>query len=163
MRWIEKVAQFGLSNTVSRVWAQAYQDPASSTGLPHEAAQGVVDASAAFLLVSAVILFMLIVGVGVKIYDLRQKRDQEAAAIQASLSDALMGEPTLSRFPLTPTVRIPLWLGRPVMVEVADSVPERGLRQAVVDLVLREALRTGKGCRVENRISVDAALLRRAA
>ena len=49
------------------------------------------------------------------------------------------------------------------MVEVAGSVPERGLRQAAVDLVLREALRTGKGCRVENWISLDAAMLRRAA
>jgi hypothetical protein len=164
MRWIEQLALFGPSGPVSSVWAQASPHPASSPGFAQQAAPDVIDdAGAGFLLVSAVILFLLIVGVGVKIYDLRQKRDHEAAAIQVSLSDALMDEPTLSRFPLTPRVRIPLWRGRPVMVEVAGSVPEHGLRQAAVDLVLRGALRMGKGCRVENRISVDQAMLRGAA
>lgn len=138
MRWIEQLALFWLSDPVSRVWAPASPSPTSSPGLPHGAAQEVIDASAGFLLVSAVILLLLIVGVEVKIYHLRRKRDQEAAAIQASLSDALMLAP-------------------------AGSVPGRGLPQAAVDLVPGEALRKGKGCRVENRIPMDAATLRRGA
>jgi hypothetical protein len=117
---------------------------------------------ARFVLFAVVILLLLVVA-GVKIYDLKRRRDEDAVAIQARISDALMVEPSLARFPLTPTVRIPLWRGRPMMVEVAGSVPLPELRQAAVDLVLREALRTGGTCSLKDRISVDPALLRRAA
>jgi hypothetical protein len=112
--------------------------------------------------VSAIILLLLIVGVGVKLYDLKRKHEQDAAALQARISDALMVDPMLSPFPLTPTVRIPMWQG-PVMVEVSGTVPGAGLRQAAVDLVLREALRTGRTCRLVDRISVDPRMLKHAA
>jgi len=113
--------------------------------------------------VSTVILLLLIVGIGVKLYDRKQKRDQEAAALQARISDALMSDPMLSRLPITATVRMPLWNGKPVMVEVTGTAPRPGLRQAAVDLALRETLRTGKTCRIEDRVSVDPAMLRHAA
>jgi hypothetical protein len=113
--------------------------------------------------VFAVAILLLLVGAGVKIYDLKRRRDEDAVAIQARISDALMVEPSLARFPLTPTVGIPLWRRGPMMVEVAGSVPLPELRQAAVDLVLREALRTGGTCNLKDRISVDPALLRRAA
>jgi len=58
---------------------------------------------------------------------------------------------------------LPLWNGKPVMVEVTGTAPRAGLRQAAVDLALREALRTGKTCRIEDRVSVDPAMLRHAA
>ena len=131
--------------------------------VPQEARPDAIDASTGFVLVSTVILLLLIVGIGVKLYDLTQKRDQDAAALQARISDALMVDPMLSPFPLTPTARIPLWNGRPVLVEVSGSVPGPELRQAAVDLVLREALRTGRTCRLVDRISVDPGLLRHAA
>ena len=44
-----------------------------------------------------------------------------------------------------------------------EHLAQFDLRHAAVDLVLREALRTGKSCRLEDRISVDRALLRHAA
>jgi len=123
----------------------------------------VVDASTGFVLVSAVILLLLIVGIGVKLYDRAQKRDQDAAALQARISDALMTDPMLSRLPITATIHISLWNGRPVMVEVTGTAPRAGLRQAAVDLVLREALRTGKTARLVDRITVDPTMLRHAA
>jgi hypothetical protein len=96
-------------------------------------------------------------------FGLMNTGDQDAAALQARISDALMVDPMLSRLPLTATVRIPLWNGRPVMVEVSGTTPRAGLRQAAVDLVLREALRAGKSCRLVDRISVDPAMLSHAA
>jgi hypothetical protein len=111
------------------------------------AGSDVVDASTGLVLVSAVILLLFMVGIGVKLYDRARKRD------------ALMVDPMLSRLPVTATVRIPMWNGRPVMAEVSGTVPRAGLRQAAVDLVLREALRTGKTCRLVDRISVDPAML----
>ena len=180
MNWIQRLALFGLMSTVSRAWAQAPSNPAPQpglpapadlpagtglppvTGVPHMTGQA-VDASTGFVLVSAVILLLLIVGIGVKLYDRKQKRDQEAAALQARISDALMSDPMLSRLPITATVRLPLWNGKPVMVEVTGTAPRPGLRQAAVDLALREALRTGNTCRIVDRVSVDPAMLRHAA
>lgn len=53
MRRIEQRALFGLSDTVSRVRAQVSRNPPSSPGVPEGATQEVVDANAAFALVSA--------------------------------------------------------------------------------------------------------------
>lgn len=168
MNWIPRLTFFGLMSTAGRAWAQASSTPAGATpppvtGVPRVAGSEVVDASTGLVLVSAVILLLLMVGIGVKLYDRARKRDQDAAALQARISDALMVDPMLSRLPVTATVRIPLWSGRPVMAEVSGTVPRAGLRQAAVDLVLREALRTGKTCRLVDRISVDPAMLSHAA
>jgi hypothetical protein len=165
MNWVQRFTLFGfgLTSSVGRAWAQAPSNPAPLPGLPQDARPDIIDASTGFVLVSAVILLLVIVGIGVKLYDLKQKREQDAAALQARISDALMVDPMLSPFPLTPTVRIPVWKGGPVMVEVSGAVPGGGLRQAAVDLVLREALRIGKTCRLVDRVSVDPGMLRRAA
>jgi hypothetical protein len=56
-----------------------------------------------------------------------------------------------------------MWSGKPVTVEAAGTVPSAGLRQAAVDLVLREALRSGRTCRLVDRITVDPVMLKRAA
>ena len=160
MNWIQRLALFGmaLTGTGGLAWAQAL-----APGVPADARPDVIDASTGFVLVSAIILLLLLVGVGVKLYDLKRKREQDAAALQARMSDALMVDPVLSPFPLTPTVRIPLWSGRPVMIEVSGVVPGAGLRQAAVDLALREALRHGRTCRLVDRIAVDPSIVKRAA
>jgi hypothetical protein len=165
MNWVQRLtlSGIGLTSTAGLAWAQAPSSPSPLPVLPQDARPDVTDASTGFVLVSAVILLLLIVGIGIKLYDLKQKRDRDAAVLQARISDALMTDPMLSPFPLTPTARIPVWNGRPVMVEVSGAVPGAGLRQAAVDLVLREALRTGKTCRLVDRISVDPGMLRRAA
>jgi hypothetical protein len=169
MNWIQRLALWGLglASTVSLAWAQAASPgPSNAAPLPGVlpgARPDVIDASTSFVLVSAVVILLLIVGVGVKAYDLKRKREQDAAALQARISDALMVDPLLSPFPITPTVRIPVWSGKPVMLEVSGTVPGAGLRQAAVDLVLREALRSGRTCRLVDRISVDPGMIKRAA
>ena len=164
MNWIQRLALvvmgMAITGTGSLAWAQA---PAPAPGGPADARPDVIDASTGFVLVSAAILLLLAVGIGVRLYDLKRKREQDAAALQARMSDALMVDPVLSPFPLTPTVRIPLWSGSPVMIEVSGVVPGAGLRQAAVDLALREALRHGRTCRLVDRIAVDPAMVRRAA
>jgi hypothetical protein len=83
-------------------------------------------------------------------------------ALQARISDALMSEPALAAFPLAPTVRIPM-RGSPATIEIVGSVPRPELRQAAVDLVVREAARSCKSYRVDSRMSIDPMMMRRAA
>ena len=165
MNWIQRLAlsALGLTGTVSLAWAQASSSGAPLPGVPQDSRPDAIDASTGFVLVSAVVMLLLIVGIAVKLYDLKGKHDQDGAALQARISDALMIDPMLSPFPLTATAHIPMWSGKPVMVEVMGTVPGAGLRQAAVDLVLREALRSGRTCRLVDRISVDPGMLKRAA
>jgi hypothetical protein len=154
---------FELWRLLSRVGVQVPWPPGSPPGLSQGPAPEAVDASGGLVLVSAVVVLLLLVGLGVKFYDLRQKREQQAAVIQSSISDALMTEPALFRFPITPTVRIPLWRGSPIVITLAGSVPEPGLRQIAMNLVHQQVLKTGKGYHLDDRISVDRVQLGRAA
>ena len=68
----------------------------------------------------AVALMMLallvVVGVSVKLYDLKRKREEEAVAAQARIADALLMDSTLAPLPLTPTAHLPLWKGSPLIL-----------------------------------------------
>jgi hypothetical protein len=93
---------------------------------------------------------LIIVGIGVKMFDLKRKRDAEAVQLQAQLSDALLREGGLS---ITPTAHIPLWAGGPVTVEVSGPAPASPEgREAALRLVEREAARIRPDVRVIDRI-----------
>ena len=48
------------------------------------------------------------VGIAVKIYDAKRKRDEQGVALQARLSDALLLTPSLIRMPVVASVHMPL-------------------------------------------------------
>jgi len=122
----------------------------------------IANGSGAYIVAALVVVLLIAVGVMVKLYDLRRKREDEAVALQARLSDALLAEPSLASLPLVPTVHIPM-RGSPVTIELVGSVPRPELRQAAVDLVVREAARSAKSYRMDARISIDPVMERRAA
>ena len=113
--------------------------------------------------VAAMALLVLVLWSAWTLYDRSRKRAEEAAALQARISDALMVERSLSGFPLTPTVSMPLWGRGPVVVALTGSVPRPALRQAAIDLVLREVESTGRACSLQDRIAVAPVRLGRAA
>jgi hypothetical protein len=150
-----------LLTTAAAAWAQV-SPPVPSPTLPPGPPPEVTSGSGAILIAAVVIVLLIAVGVMVKLYDLRRKREDEAVALQARMSDALMSEPALAALPLAPTVRIPMQ-GSPATIEIVGSVPRPELRQAAVDLVVREAARSCKSYRVDSRISIDPMMMRRAA
>jgi hypothetical protein len=145
-----------LCMTAAAAWAQVSPTPAPMPS------PEMTSGSGAFMVAALVVVLLVAVGVMVKLYDLRRKREDEAVALQARLSDALLAEPSLSSLPLVPTVRIPM-RGSPVTIEIVGTVPRAELRQAAVDLVVREAARSVKSYRVDARISIDSMMQRRAA
>ena len=96
-------------------------------------------------------------------YDLSRKREAESVSLETRISRSLRGDPSLSPFPIVPTVRIPLWRGSPIIVAMTGSVPRSQLRHAALELALREAGRKARTYRVEDGILVDPTLARRAA
>jgi hypothetical protein len=116
------------------------------------------------IIVVATMLFLLVLlGVAVKLYDLKRKREDEAIAAQARVSDALLMDATLAGLPLTPTAHLPLWRGTPLVVEITGAVPRPELGEAAVDVARREIGRSRSDFQIENRIAVDPAALGHAA
>src|SRR6266849_1996114 len=96
-------AASALLMTAAAAWAQVSPTPVPSPTLPPGPSPEVTSGTGAILIAAVVIVLLLAVGVMVKLYDLRRKREDEAVALQARISDALMSEPALAAFPLAPT------------------------------------------------------------
>lgn len=109
------------------------------------------------IVVTTMLILVVMLGVAVKLYDLKRKREEEAVAAQARVSDALLMDSTLAGLPLTPTAHLPLWKGSPLVVEIKGAVPRPELRDAAVDLARREMGRSRSDFRIEDHIAVDHA------
>ena len=103
---------------------------------------------------------LVIVAIGVKLYDLKRKREVEAVHLQARVSDALMREPDLINLAVTPTAEVPWWSGTPARLEVTGRVPTPEMREQVLRLVEREAKQVRPDVTLADRLQVDAALHR---
>jgi hypothetical protein len=115
------------------------------------------------IVVAAMLSLVVLLGIGVKLYDLKRKREEEAVAAQARVSDALLMDASLAGLPLTPTAHVPLWKGTPLVVEIKGAVPRAELRSAAIDVASREISRSRADFQVEDHIKVDPAMLTRAA
>ncbi|MGH7393496.1 MAG: hypothetical protein ACREM3_29180 [Candidatus Rokuibacteriota bacterium] len=107
-----------------------------------------------------VVALLVILGVLVKVLDLKRKREAEAVHVQAQISDALLREPALFGMPVTPTAHVPLWSGTPVKVEVTGQIPAPEARDVVLRLVRAEAVRVRPDVDIEDRLTVDPGVAR---
>jgi hypothetical protein len=108
------------------------------------------------IVVATMLILVVLLGIAVKLYDLKRKREEEAVAAQARISDALLMDASLSGLPLTPTAHVPLWSGTPLTLEITGSVPRSELREAAVGVATREMARARDDFRIEDHISVVA-------
>jgi hypothetical protein len=106
------------------------------------------------MVLAIVVGLIVLVGLGVKLYDLKRRRDADAVALQAQISDALLRDPGLFGLPVTPTVRIPTWAGSPAIIEIAGQVPAEESHRAVLDVVRGEAARIRSDIQIEDRVTV---------
>jgi hypothetical protein len=116
------------------------------------------------LLAFALVVGMLVVvGTGVKLYDLKRKREDEGVALQSRLSDLIFTEPSVAGLPLTPSVHVPLARRSPVVITLTGSVPSPALREVIIERVDREAASVRRNHRIEDRIIVAPLMWRHAA
>ena len=138
-----------------QAWAQA---PAAPLPAPPSTTAPAASSSGGYVAVTLVILALLVViGVVVKLFDLKRKRSAEAVHLQAQISDALLREQNVFRLPVTPTAHIPFLKGTPAVVEISGEVPSSELKDTVLRLVKSEASRIRDDVRVEDRLAVRAA------
>ena len=111
--------------------------------------------AALVLAVGILIGVILVTIVGIVLLDSRRRREQRAAAFQEHLAGPIARELGLAGVAVLPTVRIPLWSAstRPAVVQLVGQVPSHDLRDRVVHIVEREAMRL-RYFRIEDRIRV---------
>ncbi len=106
-------------------------------------------------ILAVVLVTVLAIGVAIKLYDLKRKRDDEVLLLQSQVSDALLLEPLLVGVPIAAFARGSLWRRSSVVVAVTGPVPTPEVRDAVMRLVKRELARRHPGARAEDRIVID--------
>ena len=110
--------------------------------------------STAIAAVVVVLGLLVIIGLVVKLFDLKRKRESEGVQLQVQVSDALLREPSLAGLPLTPTAHIPMWTGTPATIEVTGQVSTPELKDIALRLVRDEAARTRADSQIEDRLSI---------
>ena len=141
-----------------RAWAQN----ASNTPAPSPATTPGDGGGTAIAAVIVVAGLLVVIGLAVKRFDLKRKRESEAVQLQAQLSDALLRETTLAGLPLTPTVHVPVWKGTPATIEVVGRVPTPELKDTVLRIMRDEAARIRSDVQIEDRLSVVPTMTRAA-
>jgi hypothetical protein len=106
-------------------------------------------------IVVMVVALLVVISVGVKLYDLKRKREDEVMSLQSRISDALLLDPSLAGLPITAFASGPLWRRSRVVIAVRGAVPTPELRAAVMRLVERELSSREPGARAEDRMVVD--------
>jgi hypothetical protein len=97
----------------------------------------------------------LVTSIGVFLLEAQRRREQRATAFQDRLTEPLSRELGQAGVSVLPTVRIPLWSAstRPAVIQLVGQVPSSDLRDRVVRLVEREAMRL-RYFRIEDRIRI---------
>ncbi|HET7343681.1 MAG TPA: hypothetical protein VFL90_19615 [Methylomirabilota bacterium] len=100
---------------------------------------------------------LVIVAIGVKLYDLKRKRDAEAIHLQAQVSDALLRDPNLFGLAVTPTAHVPWWSGTPARLDVSGHVPSPEARERALNVIEREAKALRSDVVIADRVEVEPA------
>jgi hypothetical protein len=139
----------------SSAWAQVPTTPSAPVtggGTP----------GAVLLVVGFAVALIVIIGVGVKLYDLTRKRESEALHLQSQLSDALLREPGFLGLALTPTVHAAKWRKSPPTVEISGHVPTREVHDRALDVVRAEVARLRSDVHIEDRLAIVPGAAQRA-
>ncbi|PYM24385.1 MAG: hypothetical protein DMD78_09025 [Candidatus Rokuibacteriota bacterium] len=99
---------------------------------------------------------LVLVGIGVKLYDLKRKREAEAVHLQAQVSDALLRDPTMFGLAVTPTAHVPWWSGTPACIVVSGRVPTAEARERALRIVEQEGRSLRSDVVLEDRLEVEA-------
>ena len=151
-------AMFMLLAVVEVAWPQT-TFPAPSTPIPPSEGVG----GYGILAFGLVMALIIAVGVAVKVYDVKRKREDEGVALQSRLSDAMLGDPSLAGCPVTPTVHVPFSRRSPTTITLTGTVPSGARRDTVMQLVKIVAMPIERNYEIEDRLLVDPQMIRRAA
>jgi hypothetical protein len=141
--------------------AAAQAPPSPVTSAPGAATPG--DNSGILMALALMGVLLLLVGIGVKVWDAKRKREAEAVQLQSQISDALLREPDFFGLAITPTVHAGLRREAPMLIEVTGQAPTTALRDVALRVVRDEAARMGVVYQIVDLIEIRPEVARRSA
>jgi hypothetical protein len=136
-----------LAGSAGPAWSQESPGP----GAP---AAPAADGGGAVLAIVLLVGLVVVLAIGVRLFDVKRKHDADALYVQAQISDALLQDPRLYNLPITATAHVPVWRGSPVTVELTGEVPTPGLRDTALSIARHEAARLRSDVLLDDRLSV---------
>ena len=130
---------------------------------PAQTAAAPGDQSGILIALALMGALLLVVGIGVKVWDAKRKREAEAVHLQSQISDALLRDPDFFGLAITPTVHAPLRRGGTMRIEVTGTAPSATVRDAALRLVREEASRMSASFEIEDHIEVTPGAVQRTA
>jgi len=106
---------------------------------------------------------LVLVGIGVKIWDLKRKREAEGVHLQSQISDALLRESDFFGLAITPTVHASMRHSAPMVIDVTGAAPSEMVRDAALRVVRDEASRMTSNFEIVDKIDVRPETARRVA
>jgi hypothetical protein len=152
----------GLGYTALAMVAAPAAALAQTAASPSPAAPSADWSAASLVGIVGVLLGLFVaVGIAVKIYDAKRRRDEQGVALQARLSDALLLTPSLIRMPVVASVHMPLRRGSPPVVELKGTVPTPEAREIALRVVQHEL--AGINAQLKDQMVVDPQGVRKVA
>ncbi len=131
--------------------------PASPSSVPPGAGRAAASGdSHALAFLGVIIALVVIIALLARWSSLRSRRETEAVQLEAQIADALLRERALINLGVLPKVHVPFWRGSPATVEMSGHVPSPELREEVLRVAEREAIRLRPDARVYDRLAVTA-------
>jgi hypothetical protein len=130
----------GLGHAAFALLAAPAAALAQATPATPSPAAPAADGSAAgtVVMIGVLLAVFVAIGIAVKIFDAKRKREEEGVALQGRLSDALLLAPGLTGMPVVASVHMPLRRSAPPVVELRGTVRSREAREMAVEAVQRE-------------------------
>lgn len=138
------------------VWAQMPTPPVTPATPPVTSTTPAADGGGVATAVVLVVALILAIGIAVKLFDLRRKREADAVHLQAQISDALLRDERLFGLAVTPTASVPFWTGSPARVELTGEVPSEEHWRAVLLITEQEAARIRPDVVIEDHLRLPA-------
>ena len=153
----------GLAAVVAWVRDAVAQAPPTPVSPPPGSATASGDNGGILMALALMGALLVIVGIGVKVWDAKRKREAEAVHLQSQISDALLREQDFFGLAITPTVHASMRRSAPMIIEVTGHAPSESVRDAALRIVREEASRVRSDFEIVDRIEIRTEVSRRAA
>jgi hypothetical protein len=152
-----------LAATMTSVSTAVAQAPPTPVSPPAGAAAAPGGGSGILMALVLMGALLVIVAIGVKLWDSRRKREAEAVHLQSQISDALLREQDFFGLAITPTVHAGMRRSAPMKIEVTGHAPSEAVRDAALRIVRDEASRLRPDSEIVDHIEVRPEAARRIA
>jgi len=101
------------------------------------------------------LLLLLVIGAGLTLFDLAERREEDAEWLQMKIIDGLRRDPVLSNLEVLPVAHVPIAKRATVTIELSGEVPSEAARGAVLAIVRGTARKLRREVDIDDRLAIS--------